>query len=126
MVTPQRPPPAVDAVGDDPPVAVPVAVRRDLDRRGDRVAVDLDQPRAVRQRQDGGRRLRVHRIADQQQPDQRREGVTFVGQRRPRRHAVVARECGNCRRTDSLHDAVDRVRRTAQRVRDALRRVVRE
>jgi len=64
----------------------------------------------------------LHAVADEQQPDENREWIAVVSERASRRRPLVSSQRRNRGRTDALYDAIDRVRRTAQRVGDALRR----
>ena len=63
-----------------------------------------------------------HAFADEQQPDEQCQRIAVTAKSITRRRLLVPSERRERGRTYALDDAIDRVRRTAQRVGDALRR----
>jgi hypothetical protein len=95
---------------------------RDLERAADLCVLHCQQRVHVVDRQQPTRMVKRNRIADPQQPHQHGERVAIIAERETCRRLLVSSERGQRWRTDSFADPVNRVRRTAQRVRDSLRR----
>ena len=61
-------------------------------------------------------------VSHEQQPNEYGERIAFLTEGVTCRRFVVAAQCQHSGGADALDNTIDRVRRTAQRVRDALRR----
>src|SRR4051794_7842365 len=97
-------------------------MRRQLEAAADVITAHRQQRIHVRHGEHSARVVQGHAVADEQQPDEDCEWIVVTAESGSRGRLLVPSERCDRGSTDSPDNAIDRVRRTAQRVGDALRR----